>query len=138
MNLLKYLDVAVCVGALAVSGLGSGCAAKAEGEAGAPAPRPAAAAGPAASVLTASDESAHVTRVAYKTGVAPDKVKTVLDLYRRFSKAKNSGQDLRDIAVLGSEQTGLTAEEAAGVLLEYKSLFEGGPEQEPDIAQAGP
>ena len=83
-------------------------------------------------------DSAHVTRVSYKTGVAPDKVKTILDLYRRFSAPDNSGQDLRDIAVLGSEHTGLTADEVSSVILDYKALFESGAAPEPELAIVAP
>lgn len=138
MKLLKYVDVALCVGALALSGVGSGCAGKAEGEAGAPAPRPATAAKPWAPSSAEAADSAHVTRVAYKTGVAADKVKAILDLYRRFSAPENSGQDLRDIAVLGSEQTGLTVSEVSSVILDYKALFESGTTPDPEVARAAP
>jgi hypothetical protein len=103
-----------------------GCAKSADHKAVAPAAaNPASTVQPEPSVAGALSQDADpITRLAYKTGVSRDKVETILELYERDGKAKESGRDIYNIALLGSRATGISTREVGAVILEYRGLSE--------------
>ncbi|MBI5440444.1 MAG: hypothetical protein HY900_04450 [Deltaproteobacteria bacterium] len=76
---------------------------------------------PAAERATA-EASDPATLLAFKTGVARDKVEQILSIYETNAQASESGRDIYKIALFASERTGLPTSQVGSVILSYKAL----------------
>lgn len=126
MKTFKSLQTVLGAGLLVAGCLSLGCARSAERAAQAPVSAPAATNVPAAAATAAPEDTDPITRVAYKTGVARDKVEKILEIYAKYSEKDASGRDIYNIALAGSRGTGVPTDEVGSVILSYRSLFENG------------